>query len=211
MYACVYQASLRISHTHISACLLLALSHLPPSSLCLCLFFLPTFLFASFSTFVSLWVSLPFYDSISIFVCISKSLSLSLNCQSLFRCLYLYLPLFFCLSLSPSPCLLSVSLTTWASQSLSLAFSLPLPLCLSLSEPLSLLDSQGASVKARACPLAPTSGITARDRLANSCQVRANLVSPALLCVLESCGPQPIFTPYLLRAPFSLPSFLSWT
>lgn len=211
MYACVYQASLRISHTHISACLLLALSHLPPSSLCLCLFFLPTFLFASFSTFVSLCVSLPFYDSISIFVCISKSLSLSLNCQSLFRCLYLYLPLFFCLSLSPSPCLLSVSLTTWASQSLSLAFSLPLPLCLSLSEPLSLLDSQGASVKARACPLAPTSGITARDRLCQQLPSESKpcVPSPALCTgVLWAAA---IFTPYLLRAPFSLPSFLSWT
>lgn len=211
MYARVYQASLGISRTLCPfASPSLSLIYLPPLSASSCPFCLPSFL--SPFLFVSLWVSLAFYDSISIFVCISKSLSLSLNCQSLFWCLYLYLPLFFCLSFSLSLCLLSVSLTTWASQSLSLAFSLPLYLCLSHSESLSLSWTVKMPVSKPEpvhwpLPLASLPG----SGFANSCQVRASLVSPALLCVLESYGLQPIFTQYLLRAPFSLLSFLSWT
>lgn len=71
------------------------------------------------------------------------------------------------------------------SHSLSLPGPLSLCLCLSFcpscSEPLFLLDTPQASVRAAACPVAPASDITAGDRFANSCQESTGLVSLALL------------------------------
>lgn len=139
-------------------------------------------------------------------------MSLSLNFQSLLWC---------CVSISsrsvcPSLCHhVSVSLTAWISQSLSLALSLPaslpLYLCFSHSEPLSLLDTQQTNIRARACPGAPTSGITAGDRLCQQLpsENRPCVPSPALCAGVPGAGTCLHSAP--AKSSFLLPSSLSWT
>ena len=128
--------------------------------------------------------------TVSILVWVSRSL-----------CVFCCRPLFWCLSLSPSV-FRSVPLSVIMCLSAS-PTALPRPpspcVCLSLSEPLTLLGSPQANVRAQGCPVASTSGITAGDRL---CQVRAALVTPRPAPGAGVPGGlQPIFTQHLLRVP----------